>query len=127
MSYTSRNLYNLMNMQYYTISYSKFQITVPFRIVRCVTGHRPRVTLSLASCDKVFDENSSLSMPDRNFSSPKFGQNHASHWPLPKQNFGAVVTGHRPCQTIRNGTVAFTSLPSLSNAKTDGQNIQCIT
>ena len=35
----------------------------------------------------------------------KTGPCHASHWHLPKQNFGAAVTGHKPCRTIRNGTV----------------------
>ena len=112
--------HNLMHQQ------TALQTTVPFRIVRRVTGHRPPwrrqnwceswVTLSLAGCDKVFDENSSLSMPGRNFSLPKFGQNHASHWPLPKQNFGAVVTGHRPCWKIRNGTVFYGKLRAIFNS-----------
>ena len=30
---------------------------------------------------------------------------HASQWALLNANFGTVVTGHRPCRTIRNGTV----------------------
>ena len=44
---------------------------------------------------------------------------HGSHWLLPKQNFGAAVTGHKPCRTIRNDTVLYHFIQLVSDVTRD--------